>query len=136
MSFFDRLSRLARAEWSARTDGSAEPGELEDILDGLPGGKGSAGGRGALGEQAEFVEPDDPPERPEKRGFPKEIRQAYGTLELPLGADREAARAAHRRLIKQHHPDRHDDDGPRERAATERTLRIREAWERLDTWLG
>ena len=56
-------------------------------------------------------------------------------LGLPLGATRVEARAAYKKLLHAHHPDKHQDDGPAERRATERTMKIREAWERLDAFL-
>lgn len=47
----------------------------------------------------------------------------YATLGIPLGASREEAGRAHRRLAKAYHPD--VNDGP---ASAERMRRINEAW--------
>lgn len=138
LSIFDRLTRLARAEWSHATGGDADDVRAAEAeLPALEGEDPPA----PAGRETVETGPPRTKAGPSAAGasaagtFPPEIREAYGVLELRLGATREEAREAYRRLIKRHHPDRHDDGGPREREATERTLRIKEAWERLDTWL-
>lgn len=125
MSIFDRLSRLARAEANHWRQRARDARETEPLLG---------------GDDVEPLVDEDPrPPRDEPRPdpYPREIREAYATLELPLGADRAEARAAYRRLLGIHHPDRHahHDDDARERDAHERTMAIRTAWERLDRWL-
>lgn len=67
--------------------------------------------------------------------WPRDVRDAYAALSLPLGASRSEVRAAYKRLLHAHHPDKHQDDGEAERRATERTMKIRAAWERLDDFL-
>jgi DnaJ-domain-containing protein 1 len=149
MSIFDRLSRLARAEAShlgervreAISGGGAsdEPAGFEEVETSEPratsdraqaepkgGAKGSGGSRGD-------ASPGD--DAPAGGRWPREVREAYAALGLPLGATRVEARAAYKKLLHAHHPDKHQDDGPAERRATERTMKIREAWERLDAFL-
>jgi curved DNA-binding protein CbpA len=57
---------------------------------------------------------------------------AFRTLGLSPGVDRATARAAYVAALKDHHPDRHQDDGPGEAEATEASARINEAWDRLE----
>ncbi len=68
--------------------------------------------------------------------FTREVREAYATLELPLGADRAAIDEAYRAMLQRYHPDRHAQSPHLLKAATELTIRIREARELLVTWLG
>lgn len=71
------------------------------------------------------------PPRPSDPGrtttFPREVRDAYAALELPLGADREAVEAQFRVLLSRYHPDRHAGSPHLERTAHELTIRIGEA---------
>lgn len=59
--------------------------------------------------------------------FPREVRDAYAALELPMGADREAVEAQFRVLLSRYHPDRHAGTPHLERTAHELTIRIGEA---------
>jgi len=68
--------------------------------------------------------------------FPREVREAYAALELPLGAPREAIETSFRALVARYHPDRHAQTPHLLRAATELTTRIRAARDLLLAWLG
>ncbi|MGM0577200.1 MAG: J domain-containing protein [Myxococcota bacterium] len=130
MGIFDRLSRLARAEanhWGHRARHAWDERSAEPLL----GGEEDVE---PLVDEDVRRAPEPPPRRPT---YPPEVREAYAVLEIPLGSDRETVRAAYRRQLRVHHPDRHAHHGDeaRERRAHERTMRIREAWERLDDWL-
>jgi len=67
--------------------------------------------------------------------FTREVREAYAALELPLGADRAAIEASFRMLTQRYHPDRHAQAPHLQHAATELTIRIREARDLLLAWL-
>lgn len=67
--------------------------------------------------------------------FSREVREAYAALELPLGADRAAIEASFRLLTQRYHPDRHAQAPNLQHAATELTIRIREARDLLLAWL-
>ena len=67
--------------------------------------------------------------------FTREVREAYAALELPLGADRMAIETAFRALTLRYHPDRHAQSAHLQQAATELTIRIREARDLLLVWL-
>ncbi|MEM7737962.1 MAG: J domain-containing protein [Deinococcota bacterium] len=59
----------------------------------------------------------------------------YAALELPYGADLNAVKQAHRRLIKQYHPDRFYDDASKQHTAGEVTRRLNEAYQELCDYL-
>lgn len=67
--------------------------------------------------------------------FPREVREAYAALELPLGADREQVDRAFRELLHRYHPDKHMNDSRRHQMANDLTIRIREARDILMTWV-
>lgn len=68
--------------------------------------------------------------------FPREIRDAYAALELPLGSPREAVEQAFRDMLHRYHPDKHAGDQRRQAMAHELTIRIREARQLLTSWLA
>jgi DnaJ-domain-containing protein 1 len=140
MGILDRLSRLARAEANHLGE------RVREAISGVSGSD-----RPNADEEFEAPEPEPRPERAKANNrstgpstetgststsrWPRDVRDSYATLSLPLGASRTEARAAYKRLLHAHHPDKHQDDGEAERRATERTMKIRAAWERLDTFL-
>ncbi len=131
MSLWDRLSRLAKSELNHAADRVRET--VEELRTGERAGSKDQG--------------DDPPEsaaEPESGAgassgsssrWPREIRQAYAALELPLGADRAEVKKAYRGMMRRYHPDKHQQDAARERIANELTVRIREAYNLLEEWL-
>lgn len=68
--------------------------------------------------------------------IPREVREAYAALELPLGADGDAVNEAYRALVQRYHPDRHAQTPHLQQAATELTIRIRDARDRVLAWLA
>jgi curved DNA-binding protein CbpA len=52
-------------------------------------------------------------------------------LELAYGADIYAVKQAHRRLVKQYHPDRFYEDTTKQQTAGEVTRRLNEAYQEL-----
>jgi DnaJ-domain-containing protein 1 len=60
-----------------------------------------------------------------------EVRRFYANLELPFGATQTEVKAAYRRLMKQYHPDLHQDDPERAAAATKLSQQLRQAYEGL-----
>lgn len=60
----------------------------------------------------------------------------YRTLELEPGADLKQVRRAYRKLLLQYHPDRHANDPDKQKAATEVTRRLTEAYNGLTRYLG
>lgn len=67
--------------------------------------------------------------------FPREVREAYAVLELPLGADRSRIEQAFRALVQRYHPDLHAGQPDLQKTATELTIKLRDARELLFAWL-
>lgn len=63
-------------------------------------------------------------------------RRWYKTLELQPGADLKTVRRAYRKLLLQYHPDKFATDPEKQKAATEVTRRLTEAYNGLTRYLG
>jgi hypothetical protein len=94
--------------------------ELDEFLKGKPrkdGGGAEAGRKTA---------PQNTP--------PESLRPDFAELGLPFGAGKEECRAAYKRLLKLHHPDRHAGRQGAMEEATKKTARINAAYDRIETW--
>ncbi len=118
--FLNRLGRLAKAELNAFTE-RFRPGDDD------------SGVADADEELAADLEGDRHTEH--TGAWPREIRRAYAALEVPLGSDAETVRAAHRKMLKRYHPDRHHGDDAKEDVANELTRRLGEARDRIVVFL-
>jgi DnaJ-domain-containing protein 1 len=87
---------------------------------GAPGGRTANGSRRA-----------DPPPRRTASGDDA-IRKAYAALEVPPGSDFETIRKAYRRLMRKYHPDLHRASPEAQKAATDLTQRLTEAYKLLE----
>jgi DnaJ-domain-containing protein 1 len=67
-------------------------------------------------------------------GIPEELRPDFALLELPFGASADECKAAYKRLLKLHHPDRHAGHEGNMRKATEKAARINAAYDRIEKW--
>jgi len=65
---------------------------------------------------------------------PEELRADFELLGVPFGADDETCKAAYKKLLKIHHPDRHAGHEGNYKKATERSARINAAWDRIEKW--
>lgn len=138
----------AEAAWSGGRSPSANAPEPR--VDGrpvaagwveVPGGGGGANsganpwsrepGEVGTGRGAEAPRPA--PGRTE--AIPREVREAYAVLELPLGSDKARIEQAYRTLVMRYHPDHHAHDSELQRTATNLTIRLREAKDLLFDWL-
>jgi DnaJ-domain-containing protein 1 len=63
------------------------------------------------------------------------IRKAYAALETPAGSDFETVRRSYRRLMRKYHPDLHAGTPDKQRAATDLTQRLTEAYKTLEKHL-
>jgi DnaJ-class molecular chaperone len=63
------------------------------------------------------------------------IRRAYAALEIPAGSDFETVRRSYRRLMRKYHPDLHGGAPDKQRAATDLTQRLTEAYKTLEKHL-
>lgn len=110
---FKRLSRLARAEINNLGSRLRSRDEINAIDD-------------------EWVEESVPTEPTiEPSAWPREIREAYAALELPLGSDEKAIKKAYRSLLNRYHPDKHHGSPEKLQTANELTMRLRDSYERL-----
>jgi DnaJ-domain-containing protein 1 len=63
------------------------------------------------------------------------IRKAYAALETPAGSDFETVRRSYRRLMRKYHPDLHAGTPDKQKAATDLTQRLTEAYKTLEKHL-
>jgi DnaJ-domain-containing protein 1 len=67
-------------------------------------------------------------------GVPETLRKDFAELGLPLGASEESCKAAYKKLLKLHHPDRHAGHAENMKKATEKSSRINAAYQRIEHW--
>jgi DnaJ-domain-containing protein 1 len=65
---------------------------------------------------------------------PESLRPDFAELGLPLGASPEECKAAYKKLLKLHHPDRHAGHPGNMKKATEKSARINAAFDRIEKW--
>jgi curved DNA-binding protein CbpA len=63
---------------------------------------------------------------------PEELRADFEVLSVPFGADIETCKAAYKKLLKIHHPDRHAGHEGNFKKATEKSAKINAAWDRIE----
>lgn len=84
-------------------------------------------------------------QRPEPRTSPppprrtaagdQAIRKAYAALEVPPGSDLETVKRSYRRLMRKYHPDLNAGSAEKQRAATDLSQRLTEAYKTLEKHL-
>jgi DnaJ-domain-containing protein 1 len=69
---------------------------------------------------------------------PESLRRDFDELGVPFGAPADACKAAYKKLLKIHHPDRHAAEGPGHEGngqkATDKSARINTAYDRIEKW--
>ena len=77
------------------------------------------------------------PKRPLPGGLGKDDKVAkhYKTLDLPYGADFDQVKAAYRKLMRKYHPDLHGQTPQKQKAATELTMQVTQAYNELEAHL-
>ena len=65
---------------------------------------------------------------------PEKLRPDFAELGLPFGAGAEECKAAYRRLLKLHHPDRHAGHQGNMEKATKKMAKINAAYDRIEKW--
>jgi DnaJ-domain-containing protein 1 len=65
---------------------------------------------------------------------PESIRQDFAELGLSPGASPEECKAAYKKLLKIHHPDRHAGHPGNMKKATEKSARINAAFDHIERW--
>jgi DnaJ-domain-containing protein 1 len=79
--------------------------------------------------------PPRTPPRPRTASGDDAIRKAYAALEVPAGSDFEIVRKSYRRLMRKYHPDLHVGTPDKNRAATDLTQRLTQAYKTLEKHL-
>jgi hypothetical protein len=79
--------------------------------------------RGSARARSPFARKDD------------KIARYYKILDLPYGADFDQVKAAYRKLIRKYHPDLHGGTPQKQKAATELTMRVTQAYNELEQHL-
>jgi DnaJ-domain-containing protein 1 len=138
MGIFDRLGDVLKSylhDEDSRVLGSDRPGErhrdpdleaaFEELDDFLNPGKAGAFFRD------DTAGSEDPYRKP---AVPEWLRADFAELGLPPGASPEACKAAYKKLLKLHHPDRHAGHAENMKKATEKSARINAAFDRIETW--
>ena len=109
---------------SSDPDVDAAYEELDDFLN--PKDKRYSGEYSNAREQdTRYAKPKLPPE---------ELRPDFEYLGIPFGADAEECKAAYKKLLKIHHPDRHAGHEGNFKKATEKSAKINAAWDRIEKW--
>jgi hypothetical protein len=65
---------------------------------------------------------------------PRELRDDFEKLGVPFGADETTCKAAYKKLLKIHHPDRHAGHEGNFKKATEKMARINASYDRIEKW--
>ena len=96
---------------------------------GATSGSGSGSGPGSGGSGSG-------PRRPFPGvGKDDKIAKYYKTLDLPYGADFDQVKAAYRKLMRKYHPDLHVQSPQKQKAATELTMQVTQAYNELEAHL-
>jgi hypothetical protein len=100
-----QANRERAAGWSSSTSGRSSSS-----------GSSRSSGLGGLGRDQKIV------------GY-------YKTLEVPYGADFPQVKSAYRKLMRKYHPDLHNQSAKKQKAATELTVKVTEAYNELEKHL-
>jgi DnaJ-domain-containing protein 1 len=138
---FDRLGRLFRS--NNPFSGSSEPPldederaafeELEAELNAPKGAPRKPSSQGNRTFQQQRRQETAPPSRP---ALDPVLVQAYAALGLSPSATWDEVNAAHRTMLKKHHPDRHAGNEALLRQATAQSQKINEAYQLLKKTLA
>jgi DnaJ-domain-containing protein 1 len=158
MSIGKRLIDLARAELNSLLDRAAARADQDEVDDEdrefrRSRGDGEFAGmsddelaaeierRRRAREEVEDVlggrrsRPEPPPRRPappRTAAGDDALRKAYAALEVPAGSDFETVRKSYRRLMRKYHPDLHGGTAEKQRAATDLTQRLTQAYKTIE----
>jgi DnaJ-domain-containing protein 1 len=139
MGILDRLGNVIRSYVSSDDSETFRSGprfsdpdlaeaydELNDYLN--RGGKSGASRPGT--EKNTYSRPGTNRPKPP----PESLRPDFAELGLPFGASAEDCKAAYKKLLKIHHPDRHTSNANDFKKATEKSARINAAYDHIEKW--
>jgi len=139
MGMFDRLGSILNSylnDFSGETAGRFKSGnssdpdlnaayeELDDFLNGKKEGSYSW----------KDEEKEEPGVSSNAKLPPEELRSDFQYLGIPFGADIETCKAAYKKLLKTHHPDRHIGHEGNYKKATEVSAKINTAYDRIERY--
>ncbi|HCM27980.1 MAG TPA: J domain-containing protein [Treponema sp.] len=140
--FFDRLGDVIKNFLDDEDDkvfgrGSARPAggdpdldaAYEELDDFLKGGKTARPEPGRAGS-----EKPRPQGAAKNGGIPEALRADFQELSLPFGAGAADCKAAYKKLLKIHHPDRHAGHEGNMKKATAKAARINASYRRIEAW--
>ncbi len=127
MSLASRVARLVRANLAARFGRAGGAQQTYNPADREPYREPN---RDAYHDA--YRDPQPAPTRPDRDPV---LAGLYANLELPYGADREAVRAARRRLLARYHPDRFATDPDKAGVAHDLVRQINHAHDELLKYL-
>ncbi|GHV60620.1 hypothetical protein AGMMS49587_02540 [Spirochaetia bacterium] len=109
--------------------GSARRDRWRGIVDEEPGGAYSTAGSGGAGKTG-----GGRADGGTAGTAPAALRQDFAELGLDPGASAEECKAAYKKLLKIHHPDRHAGHAANMKKATDKSARINAAYDRIEKW--
>jgi DnaJ-class molecular chaperone len=68
------------------------------------------------------------------KAIPEELQPDFAELGVAFGAPADECKAAYKRLLKIHHPDRHAGHAGNFKKATDKSARINAAYDRIEKW--
>jgi DnaJ-domain-containing protein 1 len=69
-----------------------------------------------------------------RRPVPVELRKDFAELGLSPDASAKECKAAYKKLLKAHHPDRHTGNPENVKKATEKSASVNAAYDRIEKW--
>jgi DnaJ-domain-containing protein 1 len=93
-------------------------------------------GAGAAGARSSSARSAGGPRGVPGLGRDQNIAKHYKTLDLPYGADFDQVKAAYRKLMRKYHPDLHTQSPQKQKAATELTMQVTQAYNELEAYLA
>ncbi|MDR3124084.1 MAG: J domain-containing protein [Treponema sp.] len=149
MGIFDRLSDVIRSylnDAGPERSGQPAPGRLfadpdleaayEELDDFLGGGKAGPEAERASADKGGRADSrgNGPRGNAERITPPESLRRDFEELGLAFGASADECKAAYKKLLKLHHPDRHAGHEGNMRKATATSARINAAYDRIERW--
>lgn len=154
MGFFDRIETIIKSylhdeddhvfghsaeKWrSSFQDPDVEAAfeELNDYLSKGSGGKRSASQTGTRrdGHARYAAGGGNHNQAGKTAGIPNALDKDFAELGLSPGASAEECKAAYKQLLKRHHPDRHAGHPENMKKATEKSVRLNTAFDRIERW--
>jgi DnaJ-domain-containing protein 1 len=147
VGILDRLGDVIRSYLNvagAGPSGGSSPGRrsidpdleaaYEELDDFLGGGKAGLGGDRASAGKDSRRDPRSGGRNPGQGTPPESLRRDFEELRLAFGASPDACKAAYKKLLKLHHPDRHAGHEGNMRKATAKSARINAAYDRIERW--